>query len=86
MKNLIRKCAVTAFLCGQAAMASITVPSDGTDGALVISANTVIDLSQAITGNWDTNNAANSGKGVYDPAKWAVVFKYTSVTINLNLS
>ena len=62
-------------------MAALNVPSDGSDGALVISANTVIDLGQAVTGSWDANNTANGGKGVYDAEKWAVVFKYSSVTV-----
>jgi len=35
-----------------------------------------------VTGSWDANNSANAGKGIYDAAKWAVVFKYTSVTID----
>lgn len=62
--------------------AAISVPgADGSDGVLNITANTVIDLSQAVTGTWDQNNAANAGKGVYDAAKWAVVFKYSSVTV-----
>lgn len=62
--------------------ADIIVPgADGSDGPLTITKDTVIDLSQAITGKWDTNNAANSGKGVYDPEKWAVVFKYSEVNI-----
>ena len=59
---------------GFAAHADIVVPgANGSDGTLNITTNTVIDLSQAVTGNWDTNNAANAGKGVYDPEKWAVV-------------
>ncbi len=63
--------------------ADIVVPgANGTDGPLVITANTEIDLSQAVTGTWDQDNTANVGKGVYDPAKWAVVFKYSSVTVN----
>jgi len=53
----------------------------GSDGALVIAEDTVIDLSQAVTSNWDANNSANVGKGIYDSNKWAVVFKYSSVTI-----
>ena len=66
-------------LRGQAA---ITIPgADGSDGALNITTDTVIDLSQAVTGAWDANNTANAGKGVYDPTKWAVVFKYSSVTV-----
>lgn len=67
------------------ASAQLTIPSDGSDGALNITADTVIDLSQAVTGTWDQNNAANAGKGVYDPEKWAVVFKYSSVNIEGNI-
>lgn len=63
------------------ALAALNIPSDGSDGALVLTNDTVIDLSQAITGNWDANNSANAGKGVYDATKWAVVFKYSRVTI-----
>ncbi|MCI0541754.1 MAG: hypothetical protein L0Z50_41685 [Verrucomicrobiales bacterium] len=55
--------------------------ADGSDGVLNITASTEIDLSQAVTANWDADNSANAGKGVYDPAKWAVVFKYSSVNI-----
>ena len=63
-------------------MADIIVPgANGTDEALNITADTVIDLSQAPTGTWDQNNSAQAGKGVYDPEKWAVVFKYSSVNI-----
>src|ERR1017187_8227250 len=62
--------------------AQLNIPSDGSDGALVISNNTVIDLSQAVTGSWTNNNSANAGKGIYDPAKWAVVFKHSSVVIS----
>ena len=62
--------------------AAITVPgADGSDGVLNIIADTEIDLSQAVTGAWDLANGANAGKGVYDAAKWAVVFKYSSVTV-----
>ena len=63
------------------AQATIPVPSDGSDGAFAPSANVQIDLSQAVTGSWDQDNAANTGKGVFDAAKWAVVFKYSSVNI-----
>jgi len=73
---------VAAFFCGcLAATAQLSIPSDGSDGALNITADTIIDLSQAVTGTWDQNNSANAGKGVYDPEKWAVVFKYSSVNI-----
>ncbi|HVV01181.1 MAG TPA: hypothetical protein VHH88_07435 [Verrucomicrobiae bacterium] len=65
--------------------AQLAIPSDGSDGALIINGGTnVIDLSQAVTGTWSDNNSANAGKGIYDPNKWAVVFKYSSVTIASN--
>jgi hypothetical protein len=73
--------AVVAAMSIEAARAALNIPSDGSDGALVIAGNTVIDLSQAATGNWDDNNAANAGKGIYDSNKWAVVFKYSSVVV-----
>ena len=83
MKTMIRlmTCAVVATMSMEAARASLNIPSDGSDGALVIAEDTVIDLSQAVTSNWDANNGANVGKGIYDSNKWAVVFKYSSVTI-----
>lgn len=69
------------------AQAAIIVPgANGTDGALNITNNTVIDLSQAVTAAWDSDNSANIGKGVYDSNKWAVVFKYTSVNIASNVT
>lgn len=72
-----------AFLASQGLLkADIVVPgANGTDGALTITEDTVIDLSQAPTGVWDQDNSANAGKGVYDPEKWAVVFKYTSINV-----
>jgi hypothetical protein len=60
--------------------AALTIPgADGSDGALLVSGNTVIDLSLATTGAWDD---AGSGNGVYDSNKWAVVFKYSSVVVS----
>ncbi|ETR72319.1 MAG: hypothetical protein OMM_01810 [Candidatus Magnetoglobus multicellularis str. Araruama] len=71
------------FLCVLPAQAAITIPgADGSDGALQITATTVIDLSEAVTGAWDADNSANAGKGIYDSEKWAVVFKYSSVNID----
>ncbi len=65
--------------------AQITIPSDGSDGALNVTAsNLVIDLAQAVTGTWTDNNTANTGKGIFDPAKRAIIFKYTSVNIAVN--
>ena len=71
-------------LCSLAAPAhgAIDVPgADGSDGVLTITANTVIDLSQAPTSTWDQGHAVNAGKSVYDAAKWRVVFKYSSVNV-----
>jgi hypothetical protein len=63
------------------AHASLIIPSDGSDGAFAPIANVQVDLSQAVTGAWDTNNSANAGFGIYDPSRWAVVFKFASVSI-----
>lgn len=71
---------VTALsLSANLALASITIPSDGSDGAFNPVSNVTIDLGQASTASWDA--ASTQGKGIYDPAKWAVVFKYSSVNI-----
>ncbi|HOC30855.1 MAG TPA: hypothetical protein PKK84_01260 [Armatimonadota bacterium] len=68
------------------ARAGLVLPAsvNGSDGPLTTAVNSgtkTINLSQAITGSWDQDNSADAGKGVYDPAKWAVVFKYSSVNI-----
>ena len=81
MRSYVLACAVAAVLGGRIAIGAINVPSDGSDGALVITTNAVIDLSQAITGNWDANNSAHAGQGIYDSNKWAVVFKYSGVVV-----
>ena len=70
--------ALFVLVAAGSSYAQLNIPSDGSDGALNITTNTVIDLTQAVTGNW-TN--AGTGTGVYDPAQWAVVFKYSSVNI-----
>lgn len=75
---------IPALACAlTVAVRAITIPGahNGSDGPLNITSNTEIDLSQAVDGSWDQNNAANAGKGVYDPNKWAVVFKYSSVNV-----
>ena len=74
---------VTLGLLTLRGAAAIVLPGahNGTDGVLNITANTQIDLSQAVTGVYDQDNTANAGKGVYDPTQWAVVFKYSSVTV-----
>src|SRR6266498_2064736 len=88
MKNNSTKLALLAITFAALALparAQLTIPgADGSEGALNITSNTVIDLGQAVTAAWDANNTANAGKGIYDSNKWAVVFKYSSVTIASN--
>ena len=80
MKTYMKMIAV--LVCSTVpAFAQLSIPSDGSDGVLNITTSTVIDLSLAVPGVWSNNNAANAGKGIYDSNKWAVVFKYQSVTI-----
>lgn len=75
----IRLIGLVFLLTGLAAWGQIDVPSDGSDGDLNPGAGTLtIDLSQAVPGQWDQ---AGTGAGVYDAAKWAVVFKYNLVNI-----
>ena len=82
MKRFLSLLLAVFAASGFLAPAAITVPgANGTDGALNITADTEIDLSQAVTATWDSDNSADAGKGVYDADKWAVVFKYTSVNV-----
>jgi hypothetical protein len=63
----------------------VNLPSAAfTDGVLdgsdfPASGTLTIDLANAITGDWATTDGA--GQGVYDPAIWSVVFKYSAVTV-----
>lgn len=76
MKILLRNLVWLVLLAPPAA--ALDVSSDGSDGAFSPVANTVVDLSLAPTATWTT---PGTGAGVYDPDKWAVVFKYSSVNI-----
>ncbi len=87
MSKLIRCFLAAALLTGSCCLA-LTIPgADGSDGALhVTTADCVngvytISLAHAATKAWDAK-PAKAGEGVYDPDKWAVVFKYSSVTID----
>lgn len=76
----------TAVLLVAPAYAQLSVPSDGSEGDFNPTENVTVDLSQAASGpdvHWDT---PGTGKGVYDPDKWAVVFKYRSVNIPGNVT
>jgi hypothetical protein len=77
-RDIIRLSAAT-LLCAGTAAADLTIPgADGSDGTFAPTANVTVDLSLAPTAGWDS---IGSGNGVYDPDKWAVVFKYASVSI-----
>lgn len=83
MKSMIRllTCAVLATMSTEIGRAALDTQSNGSDGDLVVTSNLVIDLGLATPGNWDTNNAANAGHGVYDHKMWAVVFHWRSVIV-----
>ena len=83
MKTNTRLTILTVLLCGlSVSRADLTIPGDGSDGDFHPTASVEVDLSQAVSGNWnDAQLPANAGKGIYDRNKWAVVFKYQSVTI-----
>lgn len=84
MAKILTATLLTTFFLTRPLFAQLTILSDGSDGALNITSNTVIDLSLAVTRDWNDNNTNNAGKGIYDSNKWAVVFKYSSVTIASN--
>ncbi len=68
------------------ALAQFISGSDGSDGAFAPSEpDTVVDLSLAATASWDTPSPV-PGQGVYDPDQWAVVFKYTTVSIPVGVT
>lgn len=84
--QILRNLAAAAALACTAVLATANDPpfdsqSDGSDGALVVSANTTIDLRLAATGSWQ-DPSPTAGRGIYDPSIWAVVFKYESVNIS----
>lgn len=63
------------------AIGQVVVPgADGSDGEFHPTSNTKIRLDLAPTGSWDGPNA-EPGKGVYDPDKWAIIFRYSEVNI-----
>ena len=88
MKKLLQLTIATTCLLACAALSAITIPgADGSDGALhvteadCVNGVYVINLARAATKAWDAKPEI-AGNGVYDPDKWAVVFKYSSVTID----
>lgn len=69
-----------ACIAISAAEAQLNSGSDGSDGVFHPQTDICVDLSKAHAGCWYTASPV-SGEGVYDADKWAVVYKYSSVTI-----
>lgn len=87
-------CLVSTLACVSAGFGQLTVPgANGVDGAFVFVGDVgnpnvmTIDLAKAPTGQWDDpvlggdNDGDAISDGVYDPVRWAVVFRYTSVDV-----
>lgn len=71
------------ILSSASAVAQIIVPgADGSDGAFNPTSNVQVRLDLAPTATWDGPNPnPGQGFGVYDPDKWAIVFRYSSVNV-----
>jgi hypothetical protein len=82
--SLISLVTVAAALTASDAQITIPGSNPATDGALsvAIGESLFINLAAAKTGHWED---AGDGFGVYDPEKWAVVFKYSSIDIAGNV-
>lgn len=81
MKTLKPILIILALALSTTAFAALDIPSDGSDGDLIVNVSTNIDLSLATTGVWSNDNSAFTGRGIYDANKWAVVFKYSNIVI-----
>lgn len=66
-----------------AAQAQVIIPgADGSDGPFNPTSNIEVRLDWAPNGTWDGPNPnPGEGLGVYDPEKWAIVFRYSEVNI-----
>jgi hypothetical protein len=74
---LLTTAALLVLFSGQA-LALVDVGSDGSSGVFRVAGTRSKDLSRAVTGSW---NQPGDSLGVYDPDKWAVVFRYDSVYV-----
>ncbi|MGE4181469.1 MAG: hypothetical protein AB7J34_16730 [Limisphaerales bacterium] len=79
-------CGVLAAAFWEPACRGLDIPgADGSDGVFAPTQNVEIDLGEAPSGTWNGPNS-NPGKGVYDPEKWAVVFRFASVNVPANVT
>ena len=68
MKRII-VLAAAFILLSSAASAALVIPgADGSDGVFSPTSNIEVDLSQAVTANWDTPSS-QPGKGVSSPSR-----------------
>ena len=86
--NLKKLCFAMLGVIALSSSFALEIPeADGSDGELTISSANctngiyTINLGRAATKAWN-DRPVKAGCGVYDPDKWAVVFKYTSVRID----
>lgn len=71
------------FMAVMAGAVNLPAEHAGTDGPFAPVSNIQINLNDAVVGPWD--ETPGTGNGVYDPAQWAVIFRYTSVNIPSNV-
>jgi hypothetical protein len=76
-------CLLTLAAAPSAAQIMIPANNLGTDGSFAPFQNRTVTLGSAPTGHWED---PGDGRGIYDPEKWAVVFKYTTVSIPQNVT
>jgi len=79
--KLIPLACAAVLALAPSARAQLNIPSDASDGVFAPTASVEIDLSEASGGAWDADNSARAGRGIYDADKWAVVFKFASVSV-----
>jgi hypothetical protein len=81
MKTRLLLTAALAASVSQLHALDLTHANAGTDGDFTPTGATYeVDLSKATTGAWDSATPDNDF-GVYDPEKWAVVFKFSSLHV-----
>ncbi|MCE9558764.1 MAG: hypothetical protein K8R88_07410 [Armatimonadetes bacterium] len=88
MKSNLRFLRATLVLSSLLAMASSALAqidigtSDASDGDVGTGGGDFyFNMAQATTGTWDQVSPV-PGKGVYDPVKWAVVYKFNNINCN----
>lgn len=77
---LLAAATLSRVMVAQGGGEGVDVFSDGSDGPFEPAETLEVDLGLAVTGFWDSPSEV-PGAGIYDPEKWAVVFKYSAVSI-----